>query len=569
MKAPGILWLIFLFLFFIHFSGTGFSQTNSTDQNKSAIEKRIKEDISMLASDSLIGRETGTYGEIMARDYIISCYKKAGLQPAFKEGSYIQSYTFKDTPVYGDSNFLRIKKRNYTLEKDFYPLVYSASAVVNASLVNVGYGIIVPEKNYNDYLNAESLKGKIFVMNTSVPQEYASDTLFLKYNNLQKKIDTAIAKGATGIIFTNSGKSFESPSMMLGRRIAPSTVPILFVNTKAGKKIKRSIKHKAFIQVDIERKIKTGYNVAAFIDNKAANTIIIGAHYDHLGLGKENSMYQGDKPLIHHGADDNASGTAAVIEIARYIKNSLKKNNNYLFINFSGEEKGLLGSSNFTKSDAFDPSKVNYMLNLDMIGRYDSSKVGLDIIGTGTSPLWDTLIALTPHPGIKIKKTKSGIDGSDQISFYTKDIPVLFFFTGIHSDYHKPADDAEKINFKDEVAIIQYAEKLIERTDSLAKIPFSKTNDASSMKRSSFKVTLGVVPDHSFDGKGMRIEAVLDDRPAKKAGMLSGDIVLKIGQNDVNEIMSYMKALGMYKKGDKANVTIKRGEEILIKEVEF
>jgi Zn-dependent M28 family amino/carboxypeptidase len=280
-------------------------------------------------------------------------------------------------------------------------------------------------------------------------------------------------------------------------------------------------------------------------------------------------MYHGDTPMIHNGADDNASGTSAVMELARYFKNAGKKKNNYLFINFSGEEEGLLGSSYFTKSNAFDLSKVNYMLNLDMVGRYDSSKVGLNIIGTGTSSLWDTLIGMTSHPGLKIEKTRSGVDGSDQLSFYVKEIPILFFFTGIHPDYHKPTDDADKINYAGEAAIIKYAEKIIEKADSMGKIPFTKTTDASSMKRTSLKVTLGVVPDHSFDGKGMRIEAVLDDRPAIKGGLLAGDIVIKIGEHEVTEIMSYMKGLNFYKKGDKVTVTVKRGEQIITKEVQF
>ncbi|MFA4853409.1 MAG: M20/M25/M40 family metallo-hydrolase, partial [Bacteroidales bacterium] len=267
-------------------------------------------------------------------------------------------------------------------------------------------------------------------------------------------------------------------------------------------------------------------------------------------------------------ADDNASGTAAVIEMARYFINSPKKKNNYLFVNFSAEEKGLIGSSYFVKSDELDLTKINYMVNIDMIGRYDTSKLGLNIIGSGTSPVWDTLISLAPHQGLKVKKTKSGFDGSDQISFYLKDIPVLFFFTGIHADYHKPSDDADKLNYSGEAEIIRYAEKIIEKTDTMGKIPFSKTVDPSS-KRSFFSVTLGVIPNHSHDGKGMRIEGVLDDKPAIKAGLKTGDIVIKIGDYDVLEIMSYMKALSKFKKGDKTTVVVKRGEETLTKEIEF
>ena len=472
-------------------------------------------------------------------------------------------------PEYGDSNYLKINHNNKTLKlgEDFYPLAYSANGTINGEMVKVGYGIIVPEKNYNDYRNKSNLKGKIFVIETSVPNEYRSDSSFLKNNDLGRKIDTAVSKGAIGIIFINTDLSLPNPSKSLGERVAPASIPVIFADKMAYLMIDNITSPTAEMKVNVLRKTLTAYNIAVFIDNKAPTTIVIGAHYDHLGWGKESSMYVGP-PKIHNGADDNGSGTVAVMELARYFMNSSKKNNNYLIMNFSAEEKGLIGSEYFTKSDEWSRFKINYMVNLDMVGRYDSSKVGLDLIGTGTSPVWDTLIALTPHKDIKIKKTKSGFDGSDQMSFYLKDVPVLFFFTGMHMDYHRPTDHADKINYMGEVHVIKYAEKIIEKTDSLGKIPFSKTMDASN-KRPSFSVTLGVVPDHSFDGKGMRIEGVLDGKPAIKAGLQAGDIVIKIGNHEVSEIMSYMKALGSLKKGDKVPVTVIRGNDTVVKEVQF
>jgi aminopeptidase YwaD len=555
---------IILFLLFILNAAIG--QKVKFDQSDTAIEHRIKKDLYLLASDSLQGREAGTKFEIMARDYIIGKYKEMGLHPAFKDNSFIQPFTFKDTPEYGDSNYLKLNNVNVSLGKDFYPLAYSSSGRINGELVNAGYGINLPGKNYNDYASNNYFKGKIFLIETSVPKAYAADTFFIKYG-LENRIDTAIAKGAIGIIFINSDTAASSPSASLGTRVSPANIPVIFVEQQAYKLIKGKSKSSALIKVNIIRKNLTAYNIAVFIDNKASTTVVIGAHYDHLGWGKESSMYVGT-PKIHNGADDNGSGTVAVMELARYFMNSTKKNNNYLIMNFSAEEKGLIGSEYFTKSDEWNNFKINYMVNLDMVGRYDSSKVGLDIIGTGTSPLWDTLIATTPHKGLKIKKTKSGFDGSDQMSFYLKNVPVLFFFTGMHMDYHRPTDKADKINFLGEAHVIKYAENIIEKTDSLGKIPFAKTMDTSN-KRPSFSVTLGVVPDHSFDGTGMRIEGVLDGKPAIKAGLQAGDIVIKIGTHDVSEIMSYMKALGSLKKGDKVPVTVKRGNETIVKEVQF
>jgi hypothetical protein len=555
--------------FFLLLSGNVFSQ--NTNKNEAAIEQRIKKDLTILASDSLLGREAGTQGEIMARDYIVNNYKSIGIAPAFKDGSYLQPFTFKDTPSYGDSNFLKINKKSYKLESDYYPLAYSASKHIQGELVKVGYGIVVPQENYNDYNNLKDIKGKIFVIETSVPAQYFHDTLFGQYNSLQKKIDTAIAKGASGIIFINSAKTSASPAKFLGMRVFPADVPVIFADEKALKIILKSSKCAADLNVDIVRKTKTAYNIGAFINNNAKTTIIIGGHYDHLGMGKESSMYVGP-PMIHNGADDNGSGSVAVMELARYFKNSAKKNNNYLFLNFSAEEKGLIGSAYYTRSDAFDSTKINYMLNLDMVGRYnpDSLKAGLEIIGTGTSPEWDTLISMTPNTdNLKIRRSKSGLDGSDQMSFYMKNIPVIFFFTGIHTDYHKPSDDVDKINFPKEAQIIEYVERFIERTDTIGKIPFSKTKETANTGMTSMKVTLGIIPDYAWEGKGLRIDGVTEGKTAFKAGLKANDVILKVGKYDVTEIMSYMKAMSNFKKGDKTLVTIKRGEETLVKEVQF
>lgn len=540
------------------------------NQSDSAVITRVKNDIIILASDSFMGRETGTEGEIMARDYIISQYKKIGIAPYFSDRVYIQSFTYKDSPSLGDSNFFKIGKKNFVLNEDFYPLSYSASSGITCETVNVGYGVVYSAAEYDDYKNKSGLKGKIFIIETSLPKENKQDTNYIKLLDLQKKIDTAVAHGASGIIFVNSDKYSIDPASKLTTYILPSPVPVIFAKEKSFKKLHaKKKKNIVDINVDIERKIMTGYNIAAYIDNNAPTTIIIGGHYDHIGIGKENSRYTGTIPQIHNGADDNASGTAAVIEMARYFMNTDKKNHNYLFMNFSGEEKGLCGSSFFTKSSSFDTSKVSYMLNMDMIGRYDTSKVGLDIIGTGTSIMWDTLIALNAGSNLKVKKNKSGFEGSDQMSFYLKNIPILFLFTGIHTDYHMPGDDADKINFAGETEIVKFAEKLVESTDTIKKMPFSITKDESSTRMPKMSVTLGVVPDHSFDGKGLRIQGTMPGKTAEKAGLKADDIILKIGDYEVSEIMSYMKALGHFKKGNKTKVIVKRGEETLTIDVEF
>jgi len=244
--------------------------------------------------------------------------------------------------------------------------------------------------------------------------------------------------------------------------------------------------------------------------------------------------------------------------------------NNLLFIAFSAEEEGTCGSSYFTRSNDFDMTKINYMLNFDMIGHLDTAKNGLIINGSGTSPVWDSIITSAAKKiPIKNKKVKSALGGSDQISFYLKNIPVLFFCTDITEDYHKATDVAGKLNYAGEVSVVKYAESLIESIDKCGKLGFTKTKDSISGKMTPKGPTLGVIPDHTFEGTGMRIDGVIDERPAAKAGMKSGDIVLKIGAFDVSDIPTYMKALSHYKKGDKINVTFKRVNEEMKTEVEL
>lgn len=303
---------------------------------------------------------------------------------------------------------------------------------------------------------------------------------------------------------------------------------------------------------------KEGRNVIGFVDNGAPKTIIIGAHFDHLGYGDEGSL--SGEHAIHNGADDNASGVTVLLQLAEWIKGKYT-HNNYLFISFSGEEKGLWGSNWFVKHPTIDLSTANYMLNMDMVGRLnDESK--LAIYGTGTSPTWDTILGdIAQKNNVEIIKKPSGVGPSDHTSFYLADEPVLHFFTGQHEDYHKPSDDADKINYDGMKTVQSFIEDVIAAVDDKGKLAFTKTKDENSRKAPKYSVTLGVMPDYMFEGPGMRIDGVSDDRPAQKAGMQKGDIVIKIDDLEIDDMMGYMKALGMYKKGQQAKVVVKRGGE--------
>ncbi len=304
-------------------------------------------------------------------------------------------------------------------------------------------------------------------------------------------------------------------------------------------------------------------NVIGFIDNGAKNTVVIGAHYDHLGYGGQGSLHVGKE--IHNGADDNASGTALMLDLANQLKFD-NFNNNYLFIGFSGEEMGLLGSNYFVKNPTIDLSSINYMINLDMVGRLKEDK-SLAIYGVGTSPIFKQTIN-SNNDSFNIIENESGVGPSDHTSFYINDIPVLHFFTGQHADYHKPSDDPDKINYQGVKEISDYIFSLISDLNDNGRIAFRKTkNESEEVPR--FKVSLGVMPDYMFNKGGMRIDAVTEDRPGYKAGLIKGDIVIKLGEDDVEDMMSYMKALSKFESGDTTFVVVKREQDTIKKEVTF
>ena len=314
---------------------------------------------------------------------------------------------------------------------------------------------------------------------------------------------------------------------------------------------------------------RRGRNVAGFLDNGAPYTIVIGAHFDHLGEGHDrNSLDANPDGKVHNGADDNASGTAGVLELARFFaKNGKTEPFNFMFICFSGEELGLIGSKKWCESADANLSAVAYMINMDMIGRLNDSTRKLIVYGVGTSP---TFVPIIDSLGGKfsVKKDSSGVGPSDQTSFYLKDVPVLHFFTGQHGDYHRPTDDAEKVNYRGEREVLEYIVAFIERSYRYGKPAFQKTRTPDTGKV-SFKVTMGVMPDYAYEGRGMRVDGVTDGRPASKAGIIRGDVVVKLGDTEVKDVQTYMKALSTYKKGDTAPVEVLRNGDVVKLKVTF
>ena len=236
---------------------------------------------------------------------------------------------------------------------------------------------------------------------------------------------------------------------------------------------------------------------------------------------------------------------------------------------FSGEEKGLLGSNYYIKHPTIDLKMVNYMINMDMVGRLKPDEPVLIINGVGTSSSWLTAIDTAGMMGLRIKTSESGVGPSDQTSFYLDSIPAVHFFSGTHSDYHKPSDDEPLINYDGEVKIIRIISTVVSKLNGSGKIRYIKTKDDSNEDAPRFKVTMGVVPDYAYEGEGMRIDGVSDGRPAAKAGLLKGDIVLQLGENKITDMMTYMKALGKFTKGETTKIKVKRGTETVEKDITF
>jgi Peptidase family M28/PDZ domain len=513
----------------------------------------LRNEIDYLASDKLEGRRTGTPGEKLAYEYLSDQFKKLGLIPKGDNNTFIQEFEINEGKQILPATHLAINNNDLVVEKDFFPFIFSAESKlqssVSPSLLEKGspwfWDIkdILEKNKHNPHFDLES--------------------------EIKNKAADFSSKGASAVIVYNTGVIDDELSFDGKDKTEPIKIPVVFLTKDAVKKFlnDKTSTYDINLIVAIGDKKRTGHNVVGFINNGAANTIIIGAHYDHLGYGEDhNSLWTGP-PAIHNGADDNASGTAAVIELARILENSKLKNNNYLFICFSGEELGLFGSKYFTEHPTIDIKSANYMINSDMVGRLNDSSHTVTIGGYGTSPTWGNILD-EKTKAFNVKFDSSGIGPSDHTSFYLKNIPVLFFFTGTHKDYHKPTDDADKINFIGELQVIKYIYHVIDETNKLGKLAFLKTREPK-MEGKRFTVTLGIMPDYTFNGKGVRADGIIDGKVAQKAGMQTGDVIVKLGENSVTDLTSYMNVLSKYKKGDSTTVTIMRGKDELTFDIIF
>jgi hypothetical protein len=550
--------LLLVSLFLIQDSFAQKKKSPKLSKADQAMVRNLQSHISYLASDKLEGRRAGTSGEKLASEYINQKFQEIGLQPKGGDG-FFQSFEIYDGKQINQATHFIVNDNTLAVEKDFFPFPFSQNVSIEALPA-----IAVQEADMPWFYDLKETLEE----NKNNPHFDLNE--FIR-NNAKK----AKSRGAAAVILYNTSEIDDKLKFDPKDRTDKLDIPVVYVSKEASKKYLSDpaatldIK----IKIDLGEKKRTGRNVVGYIDNGAARTVILGAHYDHLGYGEDNnSMLRTGEKMIHNGADDNASGTAALIELARILKNTKQKNNNYLFIAFSAEELGLNGSKFFTENPTVDFSKVNYMINMDMVGRLNDSSQVVTIGGFGTSPAWSSVInpADKKNP-FTIRIDSSGTGPSDHTSFYRKDIPVLFFFTGLHTDYHKPTDDIDKINYIGETRIINYISGIVLSPISTGqKLAFTKTREtqtASSMR--SGGVTMGIMPDYTFSGAGVRCDGVTDGRPAQKAGLKAGDVIVKIGEYNVSSMETYMHTLGKFQKGEKAKVKFKRGNEEIETEVQF
>jgi aminopeptidase YwaD len=520
------------------------------DKANAELVSSLKSHVQYLADDKLEGRRTGSKGEELAMQYIVAQYTNMGLEPKGTKG-FIQEFDINEGKQVDAVTALKVEGKTLTLNEDYIPFAFCANKKINGSPA-----IALNESKQPWF---KDLK-EVLEANKTNPH-------FDVEEEVKKIVNTVAAKGATALFVYNSSAVTDNVQFNKNDKSEAVKIPVVYITKEGSKKYfsDNSATLDIELNVSFSEKKRTGKNVVAYIDNHAPNTVVLGAHYDHLGYGEDKGALD-TSHTIHNGADDNASGTAALIELARMLKKASPVHNNYLIVNFSGEELGLLGSKYWLENPSTNIS-ANYMINMDMVGRYDTSHK-LTIGGYGTSPVWGEVLN-GQGLGLAMKFDSSGSGPSDHASFYRKDIPVLFLFTGSHSDYHKASDDWDKVNYDGEKDVVKMVYRVIELADNKGKLRFAKTNDPQPGGARAFKVSLGVMPDYGFSGTGMRIDGVSPGKIADKLGMQAGDILLQLGEYKFVDVKSYSDVLTKFNKGDTAELRFKRGSEEKVVTVQF
>jgi aminopeptidase YwaD len=594
-----------------------------TGQNAAASQlsaERVVKHVQYLSSDKLQGRRAGTPFADEAAAYIEKEFRSYGLKPASSAG-FLQAFTFVSAVKLGDQNSFQVKApngvRSLKVGEEFMPLAFSSPEAAAGELVFAGYGISAPELGLDSYSGIDP-KGKIVMILRGSPDGDNPHGKFAEFTQpgleIQNKTLKAREKGARGVVFVSDEKSFHEDRLSRLRHdlnFLDSGIPTAIVSRDAAGSILASgggslaeaetrakEPASAFLIKGVTVQLKTDVlkingksaNVVGVLPGSdpqlASEYVVIGAHYDHLGLGGPESLAANPEGQIHHGADDNASGTTGLLEIARVLASDRAKiKRSIMFIAFSGEELGLLGSGAYTKNPLTPLATTVAMLNMDMIGRLRNGS--LFVGGVGTSPAWKPLLEKLnvtaqapvsagfrdPVPGngsgsrFQLSFGEDGFGPSDHQSFYVRDIPVLFFFTGTHDDYHKPSDTADKINVEGLKQVAEFVREIaVSVADEPQRIAFTKVKVEQRPTGRGFRVYLGTVPNYSDQSDGLKLDGVRPGSPAEKGGLRAGDIVVKLGKMPIKNVYDYTYALGEMRGGEEVEAVIRRdGKEMTVK----
>ena len=556
---------------------------------------RLSSDVHYLASGALEGRLTGSLGAKIAADYVAQRLRALGLRPDGDDGGYFQGFTFIAGVDPGPGNALRFELPGGTRVADsaeFRPLSFSASGSASGEVVFAGYGIHAADLAYDEYAGLD-VKGKIVLVLRYSPDGDDPSSRFQQAMALRRKASEARALGAAALLIATGpvgAKDTAPVKISFDASFVDSGLPVLGISTQLAEALfaghgfslkdlqermnerkepaSRPLGVKASLTADVVQRRAQGLNVVALLPGgdpaRAGEYVVAGAHYDHLGWGGEGSgSLAPDQHAIHKGADDNASGTAALLELARRLS-AAPPARSVLFVAFAGEEEGLLGSAHFVQHLPVAREKVVAMVNMDMVGRPKPGPA-LTIGGTGTASEWPGVLdTVNARHHFKLATNKSGFGASDHSSFYAAGIPVLFLFTGAHEDYHRPSDDADRLDYPHMAEVVDFAADLArDVADMPSKPTFQKVADEGAGERRGFKVRTGAIPEYAFEGPGVKLSGVRGGSPADKAGLKAGDVVVRFGTRDIRNIYDYMYALGDHKAGDVVTLKVQRGGAIV------
>ncbi|MFC2115820.1 M28 family peptidase [Bacteroidota bacterium] len=563
-------------------------------ENPEITEAELFQHLSYLASDSLRGRLPGSEGDRLAAEYIASEFKKAGLAFLSKDG--LQAFEVITALEKGDGNSLVIGTTEYEIEQDFYPFPFTENAYLESEVLFGGYGFELDneEVSWNDYEGIDP-SGKWVIVLRGNPEIDSTSSPFHAFSNERDKAMVAVDRGAGGILFV-SGPAFDLEDQLidLEEREGKVSIPALHISRKtADQLLKSSGKDISSLEKQLNEQRKpasfnTGttleasaevhpsmamtYNVVGYLEGsdpvRKNEHIIIGAHYDHLGMGGiGSSSRKKDTIAVHNGADDNASGVAALIEIAESLAGAEDKpSNSYIFIAFGAEEMGLLGSKYYANNPFLPLEQARIMLNIDMVGRLRDQQLQIGGVGTSDNSE-DIVMKLAGDHGLKISTTNEGYGASDHTSFYGKDIPVLFVTSGAHTEYHTPEDDIVSINIGGMETISNYLSDIAGYIDSSnVTLAFQEAGPKIQYSgRRGRRIALGIMPDFTDndDSPGMRVDAVTQGKPAYQGGIKKGDYIMAIEGKTINGIYDYMFRLSKVSKGQIIVVSVKRDDQTL------